>query len=307
MHAYGALAVCIFGILAGSSAAAENPKTFQDCETCPQMVIVPSVTAMLGSEPYEANRKKGDSPQREVTLAYTLAVGKTEVSRAQYRKFMDETGHEMLQNGCNTWGSNRILGYVKAHNWDSPGFPQNEKHPVVCVSHSDATAYVTWLAAKTGKPYRLLSSTEWEYAARAGTRGPWFWGPRVSDACEYANIGDDNFRRAHTYAPVFNCDDGYEHTAPVGSYKPNLWGLHDMIGNAWEWTDDCMHLENPNKLPLDGSAWLEEDGGVCERRLPRGGGWVSGTDWARAGARAFDFAVYHSQLLGFRVGMTVKR
>lgn len=287
------------------SAAPAIAETFQDCEHCPEMVVIPSGEGMIGVGPYEANRKRGDLPLRSVTIAYRLAVAKTETTRAQYRRFMAESGHHMADDGCNTWGSNRILGYVKAHNWDSPGIPQNEQHPVICVSHGDATAYAAWLAKKTGRPYRLLSSTEWEYAARAGTRGPWFWGTANADACDYANVGDANFRRNFTYAPVFNCDDGYEHTAPVGSYKPNGWGLHDMLGNAWEWTDDCLHRESKNP-PTDGRPWLEEDGGECDRRIPRGGGWVSGTDWVRAGAQAADRAIYHSQLLGFRVGVTVE-
>lgn len=268
------------------------------------MTVIPSGKAWLGVEPFEANTKRGDVALREVTISYGLAVGAKEITRAQYRTFMEASDHQMATAGCNTWGVNRILGYVKSHTWNAPGFPQNEQHPVVCVSHVDATAYVEWLSEKTGKSYRLLSSTEYEYAARAGTRGPWFWGLSAAQACEYANVGDDNFRRSFDYAPVFNCDDGYLHTAPVGSYKPNAWGLYDMLGNAWEWTQDCLHRDTTN-IPLDGSSWLEEDGGECDRRIPRGGGWVSGTDWIRAGAQAGDLAPYHSQLLGFRVGLTL--
>lgn len=296
---YLLLASCV----AVLSADAEE---FQDCDSCPSMVTVPAGSATIGAEPYEANRKRGDLPARRVEIGYPLAVGKTEVTRAQYRAFIDDSGYEMATDGCNTWGINRILGYVKAHSWHSPGFPQNEQHPVVCVSHTDATTYAQWLAAKTGKPYRLLSSTEWEYAARAGTRGPWFWGTDNASACGYANIGDQNFRRNFDYAPVFNCDDGYVHTAPVASYEPNPWGLHDMLGNAWEWTDDCLHRENWSAVPTDGRPWLDEDGGECERRTPRGGGWVSGTDWVRAAAQSADGAAYHSQLLGFRVGLTLE-
>lgn len=261
---------------------------------------------MLGAEPWEANTKLGDAGLRQVTFNYSLAVAKTEITRAQYRAFMNDSGHEMRQEGCNTWTHNRILGYVKSHNWDSPGYPQNEQHPVVCVSYDDATAYAKWLASKTDKPYRLLSSAEFEYATRAGTRGPWFWGTANKDACTYANVADSVFRKNFIYAPVFNCDDGYEYTAPVATYEANPWGLHDMLGNVWEWTEDCLHREMSG-APDDGSAWLKEDGGECDRRTPRGGSWVSGTDWVRAAAQAGDFAVYHSQLLGFRVAMTVNQ
>jgi formylglycine-generating enzyme required for sulfatase activity len=269
------------------------------------MTVIPSGKAMLGTEPFEANVKRADVPLREVTIDYRLAVATTEITRAQYRAFMDATQHQMHGDGCNTWSSHRIVGYVTDHRWDAPGYPQNEKHPVVCVSHADATAYAQWLAERTGRPYRLLSSTEFEYATRAGTRGPWFWGNKQADACKFANVADDVFRRTHFYAPLFNCSDGYEHTAPVGSFEPNPWGLHDMLGNVWEWTDDCLHRD-PGNIPVDGSAWLETDGGECERRTPRGGSWVSGTDWVRAAAQSVDLAVYHSQLLGFRVGLPLE-
>ena len=291
---------------AQETAAEQNraPASFNDCANCPDMVAIPAGSAMLGAEPFEANRKSGDGPLRQVTIAYPLAIAKTETTRAQYRLFMEESGHQMLQNGCNTWARNRVLGFVKAHDWDAPGYPQTEAHPVICVSHSDASAYAAWLTAKTGKPYRLLSSAEFEYATRAGTRGPWFWGSAESDACTYANVADDTFRRSFDSAPPFSCDDGYEHTAPVASFAANPWGLHDMLGNAWEWTDDCVHADWTG-APTDGSAWLAQDDGQCERRVPRGGSWVSGTDWVRSAAQAGDPAEYHSQLLGFRVALTL--
>ena len=249
--------------------------------------------------------KRGDLPLREVAIRYRFSVAKTETTRAQYRAFVEQTDHEMSDEGCNTWTGNRILGYVKAHDWDAPGYPQNEQHPVVCVSHTDAAAYANWLAQKTGRPYRLLSSTEFEYTTRAGTRGPWFWGPDNASACEYANVADSAFRKTFQYAPVFNCNDGFERTAPVGSFKANPWGIHDLLGNAWEWTDDCVHSHGEN-VPTDGRPWTNENGGDCTRRVPRGGSWVSGTDWVRASAQAADGAEYHSQLLGFRVALTLE-
>ena len=302
-----ALAATIPALAASTvpASAQETSGSFLDCENCPTMIVVPSGEAMIGAEPFEANQKRGDIPVRKVRIGYKLAVGKTEVTRGQYRAFMEESGHVMATDGCNTWGRSRIMGYVPNHNWDNPGFPQNDSHPVVCVSHVDATAYVRWLATKTGRPYRLLSSTEFEYATRAGSRGPWFWGTSQREACKYANVADDVFRRNFDHAPVFKCDDGYEHTSPVASFEANPWGLHDMLGNVYEWTDDCLHRDRSG-VPTDGRAWLEENDGECERRVPRGGSWVSGTDWVRAAAQAADPAIYHSQLLGFRVAMTVE-
>ncbi|MEM6710635.1 MAG: SUMF1/EgtB/PvdO family nonheme iron enzyme, partial [Pseudomonadota bacterium] len=152
-----AAATAAFFLLAAMRVDAQP---FRDCSDCPEMIEIPSGTATLGAEPYEANTKAGDLPLREVTIAYRLAVAKTEVTQAQYRAFMEASGHQMSQLGCNTWNVNRIMGYVRAHTWEAPGYPQNDSHPVVCVSHEDATAYASGLADKTGKPYRLLSSTE---------------------------------------------------------------------------------------------------------------------------------------------------
>jgi formylglycine-generating enzyme required for sulfatase activity len=288
-------------------ANAADPATlnsFKDCETCPEMIVVPSGKAILGGEPWDQDMKASWGPTREVEIRYRLAMAKTEVTRAQYRRFVAETGYVSATTSCNTWGYNRILGQTEGYTWDDPGYAQREDHPVVCVSWQDATAFVAWLAAKTGKPYRLPSSTEFEYTARAGTRGPWFWGPDGTKACDYANVADDNWRRLYSFGPPFACNDQWERTSPVGSYKPNPWGLHDMLGNAWEWTEDCFH-ETFKGVPTDGSAWREAGGGDCTARTPRGASWASGTDWMKAVSQSRDPEAYHSQLLGFRVALTV--
>lgn len=304
--------LAMFGVF--SAHAQTAGETFQDCDDCPQMVVVPSGKAILGTDPWIANFKSGgniggDGPVREVEIAYKLAVAKTEVTRAQYRAFVEATGHETIYEeprvGCNSWNRLGRFGFVLEHTWDSPGYYQREDHPVICVSWTDGTDYAAWLAKTTGKPYRLLSSTEYEYASRAGTRGPWYWGPRSKDACKHANVADSTFRLLNHFAPVFYCDDGFERTAPVGSFEPNPWGLFDMFGNAWEWTDDCLHRDM-SKIPTDGRAWLAEDDGNCIGRVPRGGSWASGTDSVRATAQAGDWELYHSQLLGFRVALTVE-
>jgi len=284
--------------------AQETPEPFTDCDGCPEMVVVNGGAMTLGSELWEADAKAGEGRTREVTIAYDFAVSRHEITKGQYRAFVEETGLPTATTGCNTWTHERIMGFVIEHTWDTPGFAQREDHPVVCVSWEEATAYADWLAEKTGKPYRLLSSTEFEFAARAGARGPWFWGNANRDACTYANVSDDTWRRLYNYSPVFNCDDGWERTAPVGTFAPNPNGLFDMLGNAWEWTDDCYHADMAG-VPTDGSAWGAEDGGQCDARTPRGGSYASGTDWTRLAAQSRDPAGYHSQLLGFRVGLTV--
>lgn len=294
--------------LAGDANAAEQKAgdTFKDCETCPEMVVIPRGKAMLGAEPWDQDMKAGWGHLREVSISYSFAVAKTETTRALYRQFVKETKYASPTTSCNTWGFNKILGQTEGYTWDNPGQAQRDDAPVVCVGWEDATAFVKWLGKKTGKPYRLLSSTEFEYATRAGTRGPWFWGPDNTKACEYANVGDDTYRRLYSYGPVFACNDNWERLAPVGSFKPNAWGLHDMLGNAWEWSEDCFHADMSN-VPTDGRAWMAEDGGDCTARTPRGGAWASGTDWLKAISQSKDPAVYHSQLLGFRVAQTLAK
>jgi formylglycine-generating enzyme required for sulfatase activity len=244
-----ALPMACGAILLWCAAASAQPKpgeTFKDCGTCPEMVVLPGGTAMLGGEPWEQDARASWGRLREVTIAYGFAVAKTEVTRAQYREFVTATKYASPTTSCNTWGFTRILGQTDGYTWDNPGHPQREDAPVVCVSWEDATAFVAWLAARTGKPYRLLSSSEFEYA----------------------NVADDTYRRLYSYGPVFACNDNWERLAPVASFKANPFGLHDMLGNAWEWTDDCYH-EDMAGVPTDGRPWLAEDGGNCKARTPR--------------------------------------
>ena len=287
------------------SAYAEED-TFKDCDDCPEMVVIPSGEAMIGVEEFEANRKYYEFPMRKVKISYSLAVGKTEITRGQYREFVSDSGYETPNPGCNSWDFEGLVGFARDHTWDSPGFVQGDDHPVVCVSYNDAIEYTKWLSKKTGEEYRLLSAAEFEYATRAGTRGQWFWGTVNSGACEYANVADTTFRRLYNYAPVFHCDDGYARSAPVAKFKPNPWGLYDMLGNAWEWTEDCRHRPEVGTVPTDGSPWLAEDSGDCSYRTPKGGDFLSGTDWVRAAALSGDRVAYQSQLLGFRVARVVK-
>ena len=157
----------------------------------------------------------------------------------------------------------------------------------------DAQAYVRWLRSETGNQYRLPSESEWEYAARAGTTARWYWGERRQDRCEYANGPDSDDR----------CDDGWDRTAPVGSFRPNRFALHDMAGNVWEWTADCLH-ENYARAPLDGSPWTS--GGNCRWRMRRGGSWVLYRNpTLRSANRGASSAERRTTENGFRVAMTL--
>jgi formylglycine-generating enzyme required for sulfatase activity len=281
-----------------------KPKdTFRECESCPEMVVVPAGSFTMGSPTGEKDRDSDEGPQRGVTISRPFAVGKFHVTRDQFAAFVRKTGYA-ASSACYRFGRRDSNG-----SWRDPGFVQEGSHPVVCVSWNDAKAYVDWVANETGKPYRLLSEAEWEYAARARTSPgtyPRFWfGNDDKDLCRYGNGLDQKARdndniewaKDETIAP---CNDGYAFTSPAGRYEPNAFGLYDMAGNAWQWTADCYH-ESYNGAPADGSAWTT---GTCgSGRVDRGSSWTSGPRSLRAANRGRHSEEYNSN--GFRVARTL--
>ena len=293
-----------FTVICGQNDAVD---LFQDCEQCPKMVVIPSGSIYVGSYPEEIGRRANERDRTMATIENEYAMGQTEVTLKQYRAFVTATNHKSIQAeykgqtliGCNYFDG-KSYGYIAHHNWKNPGYPQREDAPVVCVSWSDAKAYVDWLTEITGRTYRIPSTIEFEYASRAGSNTPWFWGTDLTAACDFANIGDRTFGARYPSRPTFPCDDGYVYTASVAKFKPNDFGLYDMVGNAWEWTNDCFH-QDLTQGPLDGSSWEADDDGDCTFRTPKGGSWISGVSWSRAAVRSRDGAHYKSFMLGFRV------
>ena len=257
--------------------------TFRDCATCPEMVVVPSGSFMMGSPADEPNREDNEGPQHRVTISKPFAVGKYGVTRGQFTAFVDATGYD-AGNSCWIWdGSQWREG---SNNWRNPGFTQSDTHPVVCVSWNDAKAYIDWLSKKTGQNYRLLSEAEWEYVARAGTTTPYHFGDIIFPS--QANYGGNN-----------------SGTVEVGSYPANAFGLHDVHGNVWEWVEDCWH-DNYNGAPSDGSAWINDchDDGK-DRRVLRGGSW-NYVPWVlRSAVRGWGDARDRVNYGGFRIARTL--
>jgi formylglycine-generating enzyme required for sulfatase activity len=253
---------------------------FRDCPDCPAMVRVPAGTFQMGDASSVA--RPDEQPVRPVSIA-AFAVGRYEVTVAEYAAFTTATGRE-TRPGCRTdrnqdgrWENDPVA------TWREPGFPQTDRHPVVCVSWADGNAYVAWLTLKTGKTYRLLSEAEWEYAARAGSTTQFWWGDNANDLCGYANGPDLAAKEKFPGWTTATCNDGQALAAPVGTYEPNAFGLYDMAGNVWEWTQECYD-------------------GACQRRVLRGGSWVYGLQDLRSSQRnALPPPWIHGGDIGFRV------
>ena len=241
---------------------------FKECATdCPDMIVVPAGSFMMGSLASEAGREPDEEPQHKVTIAKPFAVAKFELTFAD-------------------WDACATHGYCDPHTSDS-GFGRDQ-HPVIDVSWDDAKQYLAWLSQMTGKTYRLLSEAEYEYTARAGTQTAYPWGKE---------IGENN-------ANCDGCGSQWDKggSAPVGSFAPNRFGLYDMAGNVSEWVEDCSHNDY-DRAPTDGSAWI--DGGDCRGRVVRGGSWYDEPGKLRSASRA-SYSPYNRNFdLGFRVGRSL--
>ncbi len=221
---------------------------FQDCDDCPEMVVIPSGSFIMGSTINEPQRKSNEGPQHRVTIQQAFSVGKFEVTQREWKALM---------------GSN-------------PSNFKGPDNPVEIVSWNDAQAYLNKLSRKTGKDYRLLTESEWEYAARAGTTTSHFTGDRISESQA----------RFNSLEPV-----------PVGSFAANSFGVHDMIGNVWEWVEDC-YKDSYQGAPGDGSAMTP---GSCNKRVIRGSAWYHSPATLRSASRAGIFVDSWAYVIGFRV------
>lgn len=295
-----ALIIAIFCLMlvSGHAQAAKKGKAgniFRDCPGCPEMVIIPTGNFDMGSPATEAGRGDDEGPVHRVKVA-SFALGKTEITRGQFAQFVKETKYF---GGEKCWTLD--VGDYKERDgdWRKPGYPQNNTHPVTCINWSDAQAYAKWLSRKTGKRYRLPTEAEWEYAARGDTSTIRYWGDNPDDACRYANGADKTAQakiEGATSWSVHNCLDGFVYTSPVGVFKANSFGLKDMLGNVWEWTDDNHH-DNYEGAPTDGSAWHEEGA----PRVLRGGSWNNSPSNLRAAIRYKSEAALRFSSFGFRL------
>jgi formylglycine-generating enzyme required for sulfatase activity len=287
---------------AGSGFPVPVGQGFRDCPECPEMMVIPSGSFRMGSPAGEAGRDPDEGPQRQVTVRAPLAVGRHAVTVGQYRAFAQATGRGD-GGSCFVWTGSRWENR-QGLGWRNPGFGQGDEHPVVCVSWEDAQAYARWLSQRTGHRYRLLTEAEWEYAARAGTTTRWWWGENEAQQCRHANGADQTARAQVSGASgwaVAPCTDGFAHTAPVGRFLANRFGLHDMGGNAWQWVEDC-YRDSYAGAPSDASQAVTT--GDCASRVLRGGSWNDSPQLLRSAFRDRLTPGGRYDNYGFRVART---
>ena len=257
------LAPAALGAVAGGGLSPGD--RFRDCLACPEMVVVPAGVFVMGSSSSEEGHNSDESPQHRVRIARPFAVGVYEVTFDQW----DACERDF---GCGNFG-------------DDEGWGRSAR-PVINVSWNDAQEYVGWLSEKTGQAYRLLSESEWEYAARAGTTTPYHFGWTISAV-------QANYREA---GGMYR-----KKTVPVGSFPANGFGLHDVHGNVWEWVQDCWN-NSYDGAPRDGTAW---ENGDCTLRVLRGGSWHFKPRNLRSADRLRDTTGFRNSYGGFRVARTL--
>jgi formylglycine-generating enzyme required for sulfatase activity len=284
-----------------------KPKdSFRECDVCPEMVVVPAGSFTMGSPSNEPYRERSEGPQHVVRFSRPFAIGKSHVTVGQYGAFVTEIGYK---GGSECWTiENTREATRKGRSWRNPGYPQTESHAASCLSWDDAKAYVAWLSKKARQAYRLPTEAEWEYAARARTQpGPaprYIFGNDDKAICQYGNAADQTARKAPSLSRedqyFVPCSDGHPYAAPVGSFLPNDFGLYDMVGNVWQWTEDCLH-GSYRGAPTDGSAWMSGD---CSAHMLRGGAWDDYQMYLRAAMRYWGYRDDRG-IMGFRVARSL--
>jgi formylglycine-generating enzyme required for sulfatase activity len=271
----------------------------------PELIIVLAGSFVMGSSAFEDGRKDNEGPEHRVTFRRGFAIGRTEISVAQFREFVDWTayrtdaekfGHSFVYDHY----SGRLMqkdGVTWEHSYE--GREANENDPVVHVSWNDATAYARWLTQGTGKTYRLPTEAEFEYAQRAGKPTPYWWGEgSPSRVVENLTGERDSSRGRRRWDSFFKgYGDKFWGPAPVASFEANPFGLYDIGGNVGEWVMDCWH-DTYIRAPLDGSAWINPG---CKLRVVRGGYWASSPDQARSAHRLSSRPDRRDGRIGFRI------
>lgn len=261
---------------------------FKDLEVGPEMVIIPSGSFRMGSPVEEPERDEAEAPVHQVSIKEPFAISRHAISRDQFAAFAADTGFE--HTGARIW-KNKQWTISGTASWKNPELRQQGDHPAVCLSWFDATQYAAWMSAKSGHRYRLPTEAEWEYAARAGSSSPFWWGATISPT-------QANYHSLSLYEGGGSLGDYRETTVAVDRFDPNPWGLYQVHGNAWEWCEDIWH-PSYNGAPCDGSAWTT--GGEPPKRVVRGGSWEDFPEYLRSAYRFGTDPNMRTSLIGCRV------
>jgi formylglycine-generating enzyme required for sulfatase activity len=275
------------------------------CDVCPGVVTAPSGRFLMGSPPDELERESWDvgseSPRHEVLVPRPFGIGRHQVTRGEFAQYVRATRYP-TDGGCHVFdGIDWRLDPTAS--WRSPGFDQADDHPVVCVSWLDAMAYVGWLNLRGGDGtarWRLPTEAEREYAARAGTSTPFWWGAMITPA-------DANYDTRDVYPAGMQPAEPQRApyrgaTVPASAFAANAWGLHNVHGNVWEWTADChvpTYADKPAELSADASRPRIDRG--CDRRALRGGAFNRHPKTLRAAYRTGLDPKFRGHSIGLRV------
>lgn len=279
-------------------------KTMPVMALAPQTVTIPAGCFQMGSHAQELGRNKDELQHRVCVNSFKL--GKFEISLDDFNKFITasqfktDAERDVEELGC--WGYEKDLenlwDWRPAVNWRHPiPGPISGKHPAACVSFNDVMAYIHWLNQQTGQEYRLPTEAEWEYAARAGTVTVRYWGNNPAFACHHANVADTSELAGFKWTERHDCGDGYFFSAPIASFLANKFGLHDMLGNVWEWT--CSAYQE-NYAGEEFRCTQEANANGKELSI-RGGGWNADPARIRSASRNSGLAWSRQANLGFRL------
>ncbi|MBH3339918.1 formylglycine-generating enzyme family protein [Pseudomonas mendocina] len=277
----GSLLLLCLAAASSLQAAQKTPApgtVFKDCENCPEMVVLPAGSFVMGTPENEVGRQHDEGPLRTVAFARPFAISRYQVTAAELDAYIKQSDTVIKS------GDKRPGRWCEA---GKPSYEQGPRQPAVCVDYHEVQAYTQWLSKKTGQTYRMLSEAEREYGARAGSTAPF---PFPFDEEGEYQIS----QHANTYGPK----DGYTYSSPVGSYPPNAFGVYDMHGNVYEWVADCWH-DSYEGAPVDGSAWIDD--AQCDLVQIRGNDWGEPPIFSRSGNRNNAYKNTRGDWIGFRV------
>ena len=277
------------------SAATETAGSLiRDCPSCPEMVVIGKGDFQQGGN--GNNVDKDELPRHPVKIGYDFAASRFEITRSQFREFVNASGYNF--GGDPSCGKKKKAG-SDDKTWKDPGFAQRDDEPVVCVSWFDANAYAEWLSKVTGKRYRLLSESEWEYVARAGNDGGSPWAEDTAASCGFANLADQSYAQRTGAKNASKCNDQAALTAPGSTaLRQNKFGVHDTLGNVAEWVTDCQSDDYAG-APADGSAVSKP---TCQQRIFRGGAFNYTAADVRYSRREYMPPGERKPFVGVRIG-----